>query len=279
MAFPMFTKRRLFESLWERARDGHKAPSLRLIAGELKLSGEEEAGRLLEDMARDGAISIVRGGEYPWLTLRRRTYTGDLIPGVYLDPERELQRPLVPEEAEAAAAVVIIEQPAPPAPEPEYPRGASGTARKAPGAVSSGTATRTTGRAPQQPEPVAIATPPAPPTSKPRPPLPASHPAPHRLRVAPCTDRQINIRVPADMYEALSAAGDREGLMPGAIARRIFLEAFDAARCDTKRQHKVRAEMVRVAQADGMPLPDFVTMLIERGFASYCRDRLAEAAE
>lgn len=47
MPFSTITKRRLFDALWDRARKGQKAPSLRLIAKEAKLADESAAEALL----------------------------------------------------------------------------------------------------------------------------------------------------------------------------------------------------------------------------------------
>jgi hypothetical protein len=98
MAYSMMFKRRLLDSLWDRASKGQPAPSLRFIAGEFKLSGEDAAAGMLREMQGDGCISIVGElGPYPWLTLRRQTYTGDFVRApVWLEPEKRERVTLEP---------------------------------------------------------------------------------------------------------------------------------------------------------------------------------------
>lgn len=163
MAFTMLTKKMLFDRLWDRAKAGQPAPSRRLIVKLASLDSEDAAERLLGEMQSDGAISVVKGGAYPWLTLRRSVYAGPLIAGVWLDPEKMERETLTPEQADAPTPKV----PVPAAIDRRLPneieeyRGASGTARKASSAGESTSATRIIDRAPLPPEPEAIPTSPA----------------------------------------------------------------------------------------------------------------------
>lgn len=278
MAFDMITKRRLFDALWERARKGQPAPSLRLIVKEQRLADEDAAKRLLADMAGDGCISIVGElGPYPWLTLRRNTYTGGFVSSpVWLERERDVAKALEPEMADAPAVFVPV------AVFDEY-KGASGTSREDSGAVSSGIATRIEDRAPPQ-EPEVVTPLPAPSARKDR--RTKEHrrsPAFRRTRAdhAKMT-KAFSFKVHDRVFAAVHDIARRQGVSASHFAQNALEQALTARECDTGRKHKLRAAVLRAWRDDpsGLTLDQFVTGLIDLGLVEFLRwNSRAEAAE
>lgn len=279
MAFDMLTKRRLFDSLWERARKGQRAPSLRLIVKECGLVDEAQAARLLTAMAGDGAISIVgEMGEYPWLTLRRNTYTGDFVSApVWLERERDGATALEPEMADAPPVFAPITVDF-----NEY-EGASGTSREDSGAVSSGIATRIPDCAPPS-EPEVVTPLPAPSARMDR--RTKEHrrnPAYRRTRDdhAKMT-KAFSFKVHGRVFEAVHDMAKRQGVSASHFAQSALEQALTAQECDTGRRHKLRAAVLRAWRDDpsGLTLDAFVTGLIDLGLVELLRwNSRAEAAE
>lgn len=93
--------------------------------------------------------------------------------------------------------------------------------------------------------------------------------------------KQLNLQLPSEIIAELDEEASGRGIPTGTLGRMILLEALDARRCDTDRKHKLKARLVQTAREDGFDLADFVTLMIERGFAAYSAERhqMAEAAE
>lgn len=260
----------------------------------------EQVKSLLADLADSGEISIAWNGPHRTITLgasgaTKRPDPARPIPSVVRpDVKAKLQAMQAADDDddevdEAASRIFAIlqgdtaQQPTRDAVtvvamEKGY-QGASGTAREASSAVSSGTAERIEDRAPS-PEPAVNTPPPAPLATPPSPRRAAPRPLPNPDR-APSPDkrRQINIHADPGLYEMLAEAAAREGVPTTSLARRILLDAMDAARCDTQRRHRLRASIVRAADHAGIGLDQFVTMLIELGFSAYQAERAPEIAE
>lgn len=93
--------------------------------------------------------------------------------------------------------------------------------------------------------------------------------------------KQLNLQLPSEVIAELDEEASGRGIPTGTLGRMILLEALDARRCDTDRKHKLKARLVQTAREDGFDLADFVTLMIERGFAAYSAEshQMAEAAE
>lgn len=301
MAFTMLTKRKMFDALWERAGKAQKAPSLRAIVKSAQLTDEAEAERLLNEMQADGAISIVQGGAYPWLTLRRNTYSGPLIAGVWLDPEKMVRRPLVAEDADAPSPVIRMheeierrlpneievalaplgdrrfrENRMPARPEPEVAAVRERRRAQPPSNIDQGStdaerpqmgaeeAPKREGRTPQAPSTA----------------LTTGLEARRRTFMASegSRTRRMAIYLTPGDYAVIDGEAERLQVPTGRLASDAIADFADALRCATGGKHRLSAAVQRAWREDGRTLDAFVTALIEIGLDEYSRVRGERAA-
>ena len=98
--------------------------------------------------------------------------------------------------------------------------------------------------------------------------------------------RQITFNLPSEHFPELERRAKAADCMPGRYALDVVLAALkqapspDAPPVRFERGHKpfIRAGVVSAAARNDIPLDRFVTMLIERGFASYEADAARERA-
>lgn len=258
MAHSHLNKRKAFAFIAEELAAGRQ-PTDAQIMDLCSLVTVEQARTLLADLADEGAIalSFADGVRMVALGPKERTKAGPSpvpIPSVVKPARRALAA--IDEDAAASRLMSIM--------------------RRAP--VEAEPAPKV------QPEPKSE------PICQPTPPAPSPAETEfERHRAAfvakpslnPDTSRQINIRVPGPVYAALVARGEAEGCAAGGIARRIFLDAFDASLCDTGHKHRISAAVQRAWAADpsGLDLAGFVTGLIEVGLREMQRFEHIEAAE
>ncbi len=87
---------------------------------------------------------------------------------------------------------------------------------------------------------------------------------------------QVNARLSADEHAHIAAIAEDHDASISAVAGELIVEAL--AMRARHRKPLVRAAMIRAAHRDDMPLDGFISMLIERGFASYEADAAREVA-
>lgn len=93
--------------------------------------------------------------------------------------------------------------------------------------------------------------------------VPYVRPAPTPTPAKPAGDRQINIRISAEMFDQVAAAAEAGGVTVSNIVRRIFL----AAMCAPDGRPRVKADAFRMwrQQYEHLSLADFCTMLMDEG--------------
>lgn len=280
MAFPMLMKKRLLDELWARASKGQRAPSLRFIAKSASLASEDEALRLLREMKADGPIDLVREGPYPWLTLRRQSYTGPLVAGVWLDPEKMERETLQPQDADAPSPAIQlraeVERRLPAEMERLQPA-KDAKRQKVETAETKGNGPEDAlTPAPDRPSGTGAGEPPAQAAEageQAREPQPQAVEARRfESRIVP-GGKQINIKVPDEVHAALVREAEKHDVFIGTVARAFFLEAWEAAQCDTRGRHRLSASVQRAWRDDGRSLDVFVTALIDIGLEEYRRFR------
>ena len=82
------SKRILFNELRSRVDRGVRCPSLAWLAKFMRVETEADAEAVLRELERDGVITVLRRGPYPWVSVLRNSYGGPKVAGMTLDPER-----------------------------------------------------------------------------------------------------------------------------------------------------------------------------------------------
>jgi hypothetical protein len=218
VSFSRFNKLRLRGWLREKQDNREAMPSKRSIALRLEFGSEALVDDILREMADEGMITL---HEIPFEAMGEARGT---IPHITV--------PDLAEEVSNRAPKVRTQN----------TQGASGTARKAPSAASSGAAKRITDRAPSN-------RPASPPPADPSPAKEGSPASPEPVAEAP------PLRAPEAAAHGIERGPDH----PMAVA-------FERGR-----KPRIEADVIRAAKAKSVPLDQFVSDLIKLGFAQWCR--------